>query len=118
MSQAQVKAKVGLPRKVERWKSELGPSTIYRYRTYSVTFFAGQRVTQLSTDSRNEQTAQGIGVGSPGDVVREYVAGVKCLADLGDTHCYVGRWAPGAKVTDFTIKAGHVSRITIGYVID
>lgn len=83
-----------------------------------MTFFAGPRVTQLSTISKKEQTAQGIGVRSPGDVVREVVPGVKCLADFGDTHCYVGRWAPGATVTDFTIKAGYVSRISIGYVID
>lgn len=52
-----------------------------------------------------------------GDVVRQFVPGVKCLAEFGDTHCYVGRWVPGAKVTDFTIKAGSVSRISIGYVI-
>lgn len=83
-----------------------------------MTFFAGQRVTLLSTISRKEQTAQGIGVGSPGHVVRQFVPGVKCLAGFGDTYCYVGRRVPGAKVTDFTIKAGYVSRISIGYVID
>ena len=117
MTQAQVKAKVGLPRKVERWKSELGPSTIYRYRTYSVTFFAGQRVTQLSTDSRKEQTAQGIHVGSPIDAVAQ-VAGVKRWTEFDYEHCYVGRWVPGGKVTDLAMKQSRVVRISIGYIID
>jgi hypothetical protein len=117
MSQAQVKAKVGLPRKVERLRNEIGPFTTYRYRTYSVTFFAGQRVTQLSTVSRKERTAQGISVGSPIDAVA-LVAGAKCLREFGYDHCYVGRWVPGGKVTDFAIKEGRVVRISIGYVID
>ena len=118
MTQAQVKAKVGLPRKVERWKSEIGPSTIYRYRTYSVTFFAGQRVTQLSTVSRKERTAQGIGVGSPIDAVAQ-VAGVRCtsgvrLQALLRRALGSGRQGHGLRAE----QESQIVRISIGYVID
>lgn len=33
-------------------------------------------------------------------------------------HCYVGTWMPGKKVSDFAIRNGRVTRVSIGYVID
>lgn len=118
MTQAQVKAKVGLPRKVERGSSEIGPSTTYHYRTYSVTFFAGPNATQMDTLSPKERTLRGIGVGSTRAEVRAKVAGVRCLKEFGYDHCYVGVWKPGGKITDFSIKDGRVARVSIGYIID
>ena len=118
MTQSQVKAKVGLPARVERGRNELGPYTTYRYRTYSVTFFAGPRATQIETRSPRERTARGIGVGSTRAAVRANVAGVRCLIEFGYDHCYVGVWKPGRKITDFAIENGRVARVSIGYVID
>ena len=118
MTQAQVKAKVGLPGKVERGSNEIGPYTTYRYRTYRVTFFAGGNVTQLDTLSTRERTTTGVGVGSTRAEVAARVAGVRCLEEFGYNHCYVGTWKPGRVITDFAIKNGRVSRISIGYVID
>ena len=118
MTQAQVKAKVGLPGKVERGRNEIGRYTTYRYRTYAVTFFGGADVTQLDTLSPRERTAAGIGVGSTKAQVAAKVPGVKCLEEYGYDHCYVGTWTPGATISDFSIRSGRVSRVSIGYVID
>ena len=119
MTQAQVKATAGTPRKVERTTTELGSSTIYRYRTYSVTFFNGTRVSQVDTQSVVERTTNGIGVGSSRAAVAAKVSGAKCVKEIGYDHCYVGTWKAGSTITDFAIGAGgRVWRISIGYVID
>jgi len=118
MTEAQVKAKVGPPGKVERGRTEIGPYTTYRYPTHTVTFFAGPEVTQMRTVSPKERTTSGIGVGSTRSAVRAKVRGVKCLVEFGYDHCYVGIWTPGRTITDFSIHKGRVARITIGYVID
>jgi hypothetical protein len=119
MTQAQVKATAGTPRKVERTTTELGSSTIYRYRTYSVTFFNGTRVSQVDTQSLAERTTNGIGVGSSRAAVAAKVPGAKCVKEIGYDHCYVGTWKAGSKITDFAVGAGgRVWRVAIGYVID
>lgn len=118
MTQLQVKAKVGLPRRVERGSNEIGSFTTYRYRTYSVTFFGGRQVTQMETRSPEERTAGGIGVGSTRAQVKAHVPAVRCLKEFGYDHCYVGTWKPGRVITDFALAAGKVTRVTIGYVID
>lgn len=119
MTQAQVKATAGTPRKVERTTTELGSSTIYRYRTYSVTFFNHDRVSQVDTRSVLERTASGIGVGSSRAAVAAKVPGAKCVKETGYDHCYVGTWKAGATITDFAIgDGGRVVRVSIGYLID
>jgi hypothetical protein len=118
LTQAQVKARVGLPAKVERGSNEIGSYTTYRYRTYRVTFFGGRNVTQVATLSPRERTAAGVGVGSTRAAVVANVAGARCLRELGYDHCYVGTWKPGRVVTDFALEGGRVTRISIGYVID
>jgi hypothetical protein len=118
MTQTQVKTTVGLPGRVERSSTELGPSTTFHYRTYSVTFFAGPRVTQLATRSPRERTATGIGVGSTRAEVSARVAGVRCLKEFQYDHCYVGAWKPGRTITDFSLERGRVNRVVVGYVID
>ena len=119
MTQSQVKATAGTPRKVERTTTELGSSTIYRYRTYSVTFFNGARVSQVDTQSVVERTTKGIGVGSSRAAVAAKVSGAKCVKEVGYDHCYVGTWKAGSTITDFAIgTGGRVWRVAIGYVID
>jgi hypothetical protein len=118
MTKAQVRATVGLPRKVERGTTELGPYRTSHYRTYTVTFFGGTRVTQLETRSPRERTAGGIGVGSTRAAVKAGVRGVRCVVEFEYDHCYVGTWKPGRTITDFALRSGRVWRVTIGYVID
>jgi hypothetical protein len=118
MTPVQVKTKVGLPRKVERGSSDSGSYVTYRYRTYSVTFFGGRRVTQMTTLSPDERTAAGIGVGSTRADVADSVPRTRCLRELSYDHCYVGVWKPGDVVTDFTLRNGRVARISIGYIVD
>ena len=118
MTRTQVRARVGRPRKVERGTNEIGRYVTLRYRTYSVTFFGGPHVTQMDTRAPNERTAGGIGVGSTRAEVAATVPRVKCLTEFGYNHCYVGIWKPGKAVTDFAIKNGRVTRVSIGYVID
>ena len=118
MTQLQVKAKVGLPRKVERGSNEIGSYTTYLYRTYSVSFFGGSQVTAMETRSAQERTALGIGVGSTRAQVKALVPGVRCLKEFGYDHCYAGAWKPGRVITDFSLAAGRVTRVTVGYVID
>ncbi len=118
MTQAQVKARVGLPRRVERGANDIGAYSTYLYRTYTVTFFAGPRVTQIETRSPKERTAGGIGVGSTRAAVKAGVRGVRCVREFEYDHCYVGAWKPGGVITDFSLRNGQVWRVAIGYVID
>jgi hypothetical protein len=118
MSQGAVKRAVGLPRRVERGRNDIGRYTTYSYRTYSVTFFGGPNVTSMQTSSPKERTVRGIGVGSTRAAVAARVAGAHCVRESGYDHCYVGRWVPGRKVTDFALAQGRVARVSIGYVID
>jgi hypothetical protein len=118
MTQVEVKAKAGPPRKVEHGRTEIGSYTTYRYRTYSVTFFGGRRVTQVETVLPLERTSAGVGIGSARSAVARSEPRAHCARASGVDHCYVGIWKPGVAVTDFSIRNGRVWRITIGYVID
>ena len=118
MTQNEVKAKAGLPRKIERGRTDIGSYTTYRYRAYSVTFFSGRRATQVETVSPVERTRAGVGVGSTRSTVAGTVPRTRCAEENGVDHCYVGIWKPGMTVTDFSIRSGRVWRITIGYVVD
>jgi hypothetical protein len=118
MTQARVKATVGLPRRVEHGRNEIGTYTTYEYRTYSVTFFGGPRATGFETRSPRERTLRGVGVGSTRADVAAHVDSARCVRESGYDHCYVGRWLPGGTVTDFTLVKGRVTRIFVGYVID
>ena len=46
------------------------------------------------------------------------MAGVRCRTESGFRHCFVGRFLPGRRVTDFRIKAGRVTSVDVGFVID
>lgn len=118
MSKQAVRATLGGPTKVRRGSSEIGTYTTFVYAALEVTFFAGAKATSIATRSAAERTAGGVGVGSSAADVVARVAGAKCVRDGTYRHCYVGTWLPGKRVSDFTIRNGRVSRITIGYVID
>jgi len=118
MTQAQLLDKLGQPdRKKSRSSEIFGSYRTFFYGKTSVDMFrSGQRkVFNVSTASRAQKTSTGVGVGSTAEAVKKGVKGVKC----DQSHCWVGRFDPGRKVTDFRLsKTGRVTRVTIGFVID
>lgn len=100
----------------------LGRTKVWRYGRAAVTFDgtrSSSEVVSITTTSRSDRTAKGVGVGSTEAAVRTAVAGVRCVTELGYRHCWVGRQAAGQVVTDFSIgSSGRVTRVLLGRVID
>jgi hypothetical protein len=118
MSQTAVQARLGLPLTIHKGTNEIGTYTTYLYPTLLITFFGGSKVTSIATHSAKQRTSRGVGVGTTRAGVAAKVAAATCVTESGHEHCYVGKFLPGQTVTDFTIKNGRVTRITVGYVID
>ena len=118
MTQQAVKAALGAPTAVRRGSNEIGSYVTFTYPSVQITFFGGPKATSIDTRSAKQRTARGAGVGSTAAQVAGAVPGVRCVTESGYRHCYVGAWQPGRKVSDFTIRNGRVTRVTVGYVID
>jgi hypothetical protein len=118
MTQAEIRAKLGKPDKVRHPSSPIfGRYTTWFYGGTSVDMFRNQdgKVFNVSTSSKSEKTASGVGVGSTTAAVKKGVKRVQC----DKQHCWVGRFEGGNKVTDFQLgSTGRVTRVTIGYVLD
>lgn len=118
MTQQEVRDKLGKPDKVRHPSSPIfGQYTTWFYGGTSVDMFRNQdgKVFNLSTTSRSEKTASGVGVGSTAAAVKKGVKRSRC----DQQHCWVGHFEGGSKVTDFRLSAkGRVTRVTIGYVLD
>ena len=117
-SQAKVRATLGKPPRVQHGANEFGPFTTFLYRGYTVHFQGNSAVTQVDTSLVKERTASGVGVGSTRAQVRAGVKGVKCEGPASAGHCYVGKFLPGAHVTDFFVRNGKVWHVIVGIVID
>jgi len=118
MTRAQVRAVLGMPATVVHGSNDFGSFTAYRYRGLRVTFQGNRTVTAIFTTRAGERTAAGVGVGSTEGQVRAKVAGVRCRTESGFRHCFVGRFLPGKRVTDFRIKRGHVTSVQVAFVLD
>ena len=118
MTKAQVRAVLGAPAAAVHGRNDFGSFTVYRYRGLRVTFQGNRTVTAIVTTRTAERTAAGVGVGSTEGQVRAKVAGVRCRTETGFRHCFVGRFLPGRRVTDFRIKRGHVTSVQVAFVLD
>jgi hypothetical protein len=116
---AQVRQAIGPPAQRRFGTNDFGPWLEYRYLGGIQVFFQGRNVvTSVSTTGPGDRTIRGIGVGSTELAVRRNVRGVRCESFGGLRSCHTGRFRPGERVTDFTIRKGRVSRVLVGFVID
>jgi hypothetical protein len=118
-TQAQMRTALGTPTKVRHGRNDFSVFTEYQFAGGIKVFFQGNmRVTSVSTTGLGDRTARGIGVGSSESAVKQRVAGVHCTTEAGFRHCQVGQSIAGHRVTDFAIRQGRVTRVTVGFVID
>ena len=118
MTKAEVKGVLGEPSSVESGTNDFGPYKVFHYFRLTVTFQGNQQATAVSTRRFNEKTSKGIGRGSTEQELKDAHPGVKCKTEFGVRHCWLGRFRPGHRVTDFRIHDGKVSRVTVAFVID
>jgi hypothetical protein len=85
---------------------------VYRDRRLVVTL-RGARVVIVSTRSRRERTARGIGPGSVSRAVGARVAHARCGAKAGVPFCRVGSIRRGRRSTTFQIEGGRVVTVTV-----
>jgi len=118
-TRAEVRAALGKPSKVITGSNDFGPFTTFRYRGRLLVNFQGsKRVSSVSTSGRGDRTAAGVGVGSSEAAVKAKVKGVKCETIAGSRSCHTNDFTVGQRVTDFIIKGGKVTRISVGRVLD
>jgi hypothetical protein len=118
-TKAEVRAALGRPAAITNGTNDFGPFTTYRYRGGVLVNFQGRTsVTSVSTGGRGDRTARGVGVGSRESTVRRRVRGVRCETVAGFRSCHTHKFRAGQVVTDFLIKRGKVTRVTVGRVLD
>jgi hypothetical protein len=116
MTQRQVRAVLGVPRRAFLKRNAFGRYTEYRYRRLTVRFQGNRKVTSISTSRRNERTPSGLGVGTTKSVLK--ARGLHCRTFLDANYCYLGVIKPGRRVTTFFLRGKRVSRVEVGIVID
>jgi hypothetical protein len=95
----------------------LGKVRVWRYPGLRIVFDsarAGRTVLSVTSTSRADRTAGGVGVGSTEADVRRRVADARCLTRYGYRSCTVGGARRGSVATEFSIsRAGTVTRVTL-----
>jgi hypothetical protein len=116
---AQVHAALGQPARSATGRNEFGTFRQETYKGGIVVFYQGARTaSSVTTTGLGDRTAKGVGVGSTERAVRANVAGVRCETTGGFRSCHTGAFLAGRRVTDFSIRRGRVTRVTVGFVID
>lgn len=123
MTPSEVRARLGPPASTRVEMSPIvGKIRIWRYHGLRVSFDsvrAGRTVLSVSSTSRRDRTAAGVGVDSSEADVKRLVRSVRCMTRYGYRSCIVGSLRPGRVVTDFSISgAQKVSRVTLSRVVD
>lgn len=113
-----VRAVAGAPVRIVRGTNEFGQYTVFRYRGLTVNFQGNRQVTAVSTGSRAQRTASGVGVGSTEAQLTAAIPAVTCESFGEFRSCTLGVLEPGRRVTDFRIKNGKVNRVVVSFVID
>ena len=118
-TRAEVRTALGRPASIRTGTNDFGRFVQYRYRGGITVIFQGRReVSTVSTTGRGDRTARNVGVGSTEAAVRARVRGVRCETIAGFRSCHTGRFTVGEVVTDFLIRNGKVTRVSIGRVFD
>lgn len=118
-SPAQVHAALGAPTGVRRGRNDFGRFLQEAYGGGIVVFYQGARkVSSVVTTGLGDRTKNGVGVGSTEAQVRGGVPGVRCETVSGTRSCHTNSFRPGRRVTDFFLRGGKVTRVTVGVVID
>ncbi|HZV75145.1 MAG TPA: hypothetical protein VFF79_15630 [Conexibacter sp.] len=116
---AQVHAALGAPTSVHNGSNDFGRFREERYAGGIVVDYQGARtVSSVTTTGLGDRTAKGVGVGSTEASVRANVPGVRCETTAGSRSCHTHTFTAGRRVTDFFIRGGKVTRVSLGFVID
>jgi hypothetical protein len=120
MTTTQARARLGPPDAVRRPTNPIfGRYTEYRYGEVRVSFFdSNSRAFSFFTRGRSARTVQGVGVGSTETYLKSALRGETCRTEFGSRHCFFGQFTAGRIVTDFLIRNGRVSAVTVSRVID
>ncbi|HEY6395914.1 MAG TPA: hypothetical protein VIX82_00520 [Solirubrobacteraceae bacterium] len=114
MSAARVNEGLGTPSHVTTGTNDFGPFTQFLYPgAITVTFQGNANVTAVSISSPTDRTVRGVGIGSTLKAVKHGVPGVRCQTFAGVTDCMIGKLIANQRVTDFMIRHGRVTRVTI-----
>jgi hypothetical protein len=118
-TRAEVRAALGNPASRRSGTNEFGRFVEWRFQGgIRVLFQGARRVTSVSTTGLGDRTARGIGVRSTQRAVRRRVPGVTCETFAQVRSCHTGEFEAGGRITDFLIRQGRVTRVTVGFVID
>jgi hypothetical protein len=118
-TRAEVRTALGKPASIRTGTNDFGRFVQYRYRGGITIIFQGRReVSTVSTTGRGDRTRRNVGVGSTEAAVKARVRGIRCETIAGFRSCHTGRFTAGEIITDFLIRNGRVTRVTVGRVID
>ena len=118
-SRAEVRAALGAPSSTRSGTNDFGPFLQWSFRGGITVGFQGRReVSSVSTTGRGDRTRRNVGVGSTEAQVKARVRGVRCETIVGSRSCHTGRFTIGEVITDFQIRNGKVTRVSIGRVFD
>lgn len=123
MTPAEVRGALGAPKASFVTPNPIiGKVRIWRYAGLRIMFDGvgpGRSVLSVTSTSRNDRTAAGVGVGSREADVQRLVRGVRCATRYGYRSCMIGGEKAGQIATDFSISGvGKVTRVTLSRVVD